>query len=103
MGEILKTTIPNLTVMPRTVANSDLFIVNIPTGLGVGTYKITAETLLAWIAAGVHITDYVTTASIVNVLTSTSATVPLSAAKGKTLKDLIDTLTTTVGTKLDAS
>lgn len=98
MAEILKTTIPNLTVMPRAIGSTDLFIVNIPTGLGAGTYKVTGEVLLAWAQSGL-----IATSSIVDNLTSTSATVPLSAGKGKTLKDLIDALTITVGTKLDAS
>ncbi|WP_438979600.1 hypothetical protein [Polynucleobacter sp.] len=89
MTEILKTTIPNLTVMPRAIGSTDLFLVNIPTGLAAGTYKVTAETLLAWAQAGL-----VTTSSIVNVLTSTSTNVPVSAAQAKILKDLIDTLTT---------
>lgn len=47
--------------------------------------------------------DVLLTASVVNNLTSTSITAPLSAAQGKALKDTADTLATTVGTKAPLS
>lgn len=85
-GEILKVTIPNLTPMLGSIGDGYLFIVNIPSGGGAGTYKLTASQLLAWAQSGLLAAD-----SVVNVLTSTSSTAPLSAAQGKVLKDLIDT------------
>jgi hypothetical protein len=86
MTGILKTTIPNLTVMPGSIGDGYLFLVNIPSGGSAGTYKLTATELLAWAQSGLLASD-----SVVDVLTSTSSTAPLSAAQGKALKDLIDT------------
>jgi hypothetical protein len=86
MTEILKTTIPNLTAMTGSIGDGYLFLVNIPSGGSAGTYKLTASQLLAWAQSGLLAAN-----SVVDVLTSTSSTAPLSAAQGKVLKDLIDT------------
>lgn len=94
MTEILKTTIPNLTAMPGSIGDGYLFLVNIPSGGSAGTYKLTASQLLAWAQSGLLASD-----SVVDVLTSTSSTAPLSAAQGKVLKDLVDTINSSLSSK----
>lgn len=95
---ITETTSPlELAAVRTPLQGTDIVFITI----GELTYRGTLANVLAFIAT--DLSGYVTTASIVDVLTSTSAVVPLSAGKGKTLKDLIDALTTTVGAKLDAS
>ena len=95
---ITETTSPlELAAVRTPLQGTDIVFITI----GEITYRGTLANVLAFIAT--DLSGYVTTASIVDVLTSTSAVVPLSAGKGKTLKDLIDTLTITVGTKLDAA
>lgn len=99
------------TTVAGTTSESELANVRTPLQLtdrvfitvGGVTYKGTLANVLAYISANIDLSAYVTTASIVNVLTSTSTTVPVSAAQAKVLKDLIDTLTTAVGLKLDSS
>lgn len=63
------------------------------------TYRGTLANLLAFITANFDLSAYVTTASIINVLTSTSATVPASAGTVKALKDLIDAINTSLSDK----
>lgn len=74
---------------------SDIIFITI----GSVTYKGTLANLLAFITTNFDLTAYVTTASIINVLTSTSATVPASAGTVKALKDLIDTINTSLSDK----
>lgn len=67
--------------------------------VGSVTYKGTLADILVFIADNFDLSAYVTTESIVNVLTSTSATVPASAGTVKALKDLIDTINTSLADK----
>jgi len=63
------------------------------------TYRGTLANLLAFITTNFDLSAYVTTASIINDLTSTSETVPASANTVKALKDLIDTINTSLSDK----
>lgn len=74
---------------------SDILFITI----GSMTYRGTLTNLLAFITANFNLSAYVTTASVVNVLTSTSATVPASANTVKALKDLIDAINTSLSDK----
>jgi hypothetical protein len=64
------------------------------------TYKSDLETVLGFLAENledVDLSGYVTIASIVNTLTSTSTNAPASANTVKTLKDLLDALVNMIG------
>jgi hypothetical protein len=90
-----------------TTSESELTAVRIPLQtsdrvfitIGDVTYRGTLANLLAFVVANFNLSAYVTTASIVNVLTSTSATVPASANTVKALKDLIDAINISLSDK----
>lgn len=91
--------IGSMTAIRTPLQGTDIVFITI----GEITYKGTLANILAYLSANIDLSAYVQVSSIVSTLTSTATNVPSSASTVKTLKDLIDALTTVVGGKLDAS
>lgn len=51
----IKVKVPQLTPMPRAIATDDLFIINIPSGVLAGTYKLEGTELLSWLQSVIDV------------------------------------------------